>query len=109
MCKFTTSAKKTLPKLTRTLFRSRYLLVALTIMTGLTYVWQVNSLSTYGYNLKELEKNLQHLKKENKILENKLASLGSMDQVQAKVDSLAFNSVEKIEYINPTNNVIAQK
>lgn len=87
----------------------KIIVAAMVVLTTGVYVWQINSLSTSGYKIKELQRNLSTLKKENKDLQNKVVSLRSMDKLEAEISQLAMTNVAKVEYIKPTNKEIAQR
>ncbi|MBI3626822.1 hypothetical protein HY224_02145 [Candidatus Uhrbacteria bacterium] len=84
-------------------------LMSLAVMLGVAYVWQINSLSTYGYQIRALENQAATLKKDNKDLENKMVNLRSMVHLEDKIEKLAMESAAKVEYLNPVTNQIAQK
>ena len=109
MSKFTQLSRMAAAPARLELINFKTFLAALTLMLGVTYVWQVNRLSTYGYQIGELQSRASSIKKANKDLENKMVNLRSMVHLEDKIDKLAMQTAEKVEYLNPTTNQIAQK
>lgn len=90
-------------------FNLRWLMLGLILAGLMTYLWQINSLSTYGFRVRELEKQVGSLRENNKGLENQVVNLQSLSSLQQKIDLFSFVPVTNIEYITPVSSVIAQK
>lgn len=74
-------------------------LVALIFLFGVLYVLQVNSLSTRGYEVKNLEQRMAELKEQNKRLEIEAASLRSIQNIEDDLQALNLVPSTHIEYI----------
>lgn len=87
----------------------RWLILWLLIVALFAYVWQINSLATYGYQVRELEKEVADLKNTNKQLENQSANLRSLDGLKKKLDQLSLVPVANVQYLSPPSSIVAQK
>lgn len=77
-------------------------LVASVVFVALVLeIWVVNSLSTYGNRLAEIKKSEQELIMENQILENQVASYGSLRNIEDESRALGFSASLKFDYIKP--------
>ena len=93
----------------KSILNLRFLMIAVVLSSLGGYLWQINTLSNTSYSIKELEKQVSNLQSTGKDLENKATKLRSLTEIQNKIDRLAFQTTEKVEYLNSTTNVIAQK
>ncbi|MFA6322626.1 MAG: hypothetical protein WCX71_04085 [Candidatus Buchananbacteria bacterium] len=66
---------------------------------GVGYLFQVNSLATKGYKIKELEQKVTDLKLEKSDLELEALSLQSVGSVKDKVGDLKMVSLGKEDYL----------
>ena len=86
-----------------------WLILGAAVLTLGVYIWQTNSLVSYGYKVRDLEKAQVSLKDKSKTLENQVVRLRSIGSVQEKINRLSFVQVKQVEYINPVSNVFAQR
>lgn len=72
------------------------------LLVSVFYLVQVNTLSTKGYAIKELQKRIALEKREQESLQMKSIEAGSLSVLEAKMGKLQMVRTEKIEYLNPT-------
>lgn len=77
------------------------LLTIIIIVVGLTYLIQINSLATKGYEIKELENEIYTLELETSDLQSLTLELQSMNNIQTKVTQLNMVAVGQAEYLSP--------
>lgn len=77
------------------------------ILGLLAYLWQINTLSTRGFKIKSLEKQIGSLKTEIQQLELSSASERSAAKINQRVQELKMVKVEKIEYLQPLGSSMA--
>lgn len=110
MSKFTTSQRKSnIGAISLNFAVIRWLLLGLMVMGLALYIWQINSLSTFGYQVRDLQKKQSALKQQNDDLNNQVADMRSLAQIQTKIDELSLVPVSKVEYVTPITPIIAQK
>ncbi|MHB8871403.1 MAG: hypothetical protein ACYC5G_03030 [Candidatus Doudnabacteria bacterium] len=78
-----------------------FVFVALCLML-LTYIVQINSFSTKGYEIKSLEKKISSLKEEQKALQIQSAELQSFQRIQGDTSIINMVPVSTIMYIQTT-------
>lgn len=76
---------------------------------GFVYLWKTNNIAVKGYEMRDLEQNVAELKRENELLSIQATQLETLQHVQDKVGELGLVPVEKIEYISPTDSMVASK
>jgi len=88
----------------------RALMLVLVLGGGFMYVVKTSSLSTKGYEINDLEQQLELLEQENQRLELQIASYRSMNSIQNRLVSL--NMVEaggNVEYISLAGSAVAMR
>lgn len=83
-------------------------LITLLFVFSFAYLVQMNSLSTKGYQIKELESKISDLQQDSKDLELQVFELKSMDNIKSKVSQLNMVKVDKVEYLSPTPVALAK-
>lgn len=82
---------------------SRYtfvvILVTLICCAGVMYVFQVNKLATMGYEIKQQEKEIDELVKNNKQLELEAAQLKSIYNLEDHKESLKMEKPQEVSVI----------
>ncbi len=73
----------------------------------LAYLWQVNTLSTKGFQIKVLEKRLGALKTEIQDLELNVASEKSINKINERVKELEMVKTAQAEYVRPLGSSVA--
>ena len=83
-------------------------IVLIIFLIGLS-VFQVNSLTSEGYLVKNYEKQLNTLTAENKNLEIQFGKINSLGNIDGLVQNLNFEKVDKIYYIRILGGQVAKK
>ncbi|MFA5871972.1 MAG: septum formation initiator family protein [Parcubacteria group bacterium] len=77
-----------------------FLLVAMICAAAVFYIFEVNNQATKGYEIKNLEDNLEALKANNEKLKIQAAELKSMYNIEEKTKELNMTAPKDISYIN---------
>lgn len=97
----------------RTLLRHPKLLpvvvLGLIVAFGVLYIVQVNTASTKGFALRDLERGNQELRRENDRLEAEIDRLRSLASVQERETFLGLVKVQNITYIKASGDEVALK
>ncbi len=72
------------------------------------YVFSVNQLTGGTYLIKNYNKEIGSLLKENKILENNFAEAGFLGGIQNKTKELNFEKTTKVTYVQILDNSLAK-
>ncbi len=86
----------------------RILLFIALIFVGLAYVWQISQVSTQGYYLKDLEKQISILEKQNEKYNLEAAQLSSLPRINNEIIRLGLVKNDKIVYLNDALEVVAR-
>ncbi|MBI4049452.1 MAG: hypothetical protein HY395_01380 [Candidatus Doudnabacteria bacterium] len=79
-----------------------FLLVGIVVF-GMTYLFEINSLSTKGYKIKQLEQKIKTLEVANKHLEVQAGSLQSISRIQEQAGKLNFVPIGNAAYIKDSD------
>ncbi len=82
----------------------KYFLLMVTVILAGLYIWQINTSATYGYIIRDLEKEIAAIERQNERLEQKVAKLQSVDSVTNRVKMLGLVKIENVKYIVPEDN-----
>ena len=74
-------------------------ILASILILGLTYLFQINTLGTRGYNIKNLEQQIKQLELEHKQLEVQSSGLKSITRIQQEAQSRNFVPTSGVNYI----------
>jgi len=66
---------------------------------GLTYVLQVNSITSNGYKIRSLKNQLNELDDQNKILQVSISDLKSINVLQIKSENFGMMKAQEVEYL----------
>ena len=80
-------------------FAFAVILIGLICCAGVMYVFQVNKLATMGYEIKQKEKRVDELSKNNKQLELESAQLKSIYNLEENKDSLKMERPQEVGVI----------
>ena len=72
-----------------------------------TYLLQINHIAAKGFEIKELEQQIDLVKEENEKLSLRMVELKSAGTIQGKIDMLNMVRVDKISYLNTSGSVVA--
>ena len=82
-----------------------FILVTIICAIGFFYIYEVNNLATKGFEIKDLEAQLEKQKKENENLNIRAAELKSMYNIEEKTKNLNMVVPKDISYLNVPGNV----
>ena len=85
------------------------LVLVLLIVVSVTYVWQISQVSTQGYYLKDLEKQISVLEQQNEKLSLDKAELNSLSRIETAAKTLGMVSNDSVVYLTNTADVVALK
>lgn len=83
------------------------LVVALTLVIGVFYLIQINFSATKGYQIRQLEKELNELKMENKRINLQYLEKQSMANLVERASQLNLVVIDNLEIITPLGSVMA--
>lgn len=92
--------RNTVAFLSRHMVAVNLVLAVLTVGMALTYVVQVNTLATKGYQIRELENSIDKLKLSNQTMQIKIAETRSMENIAAKVPMLGMVKAGTPQYVS---------
>lgn len=81
-------------------------LIVATAFLFVMYVWQVNASSTAGFAMRDIEREITQLERENDRLNVRIAELQSVESVSRRLRMLGLQPVRDITYI-VSNSTIA--
>lgn len=84
---------------------SSVLIVALLVVSTGIYLYSINGSAVRGYQMKQVEKEIQNLKKENEDLKIKEAELKSLYRIEESSKNLNMESLKNVSYIEETGPV----
>lgn len=79
------------------------------IMFGIMYIVQTNSISTKGYEMSDLEKQITTLEQENQKLEFQIASNKSMKSIQSRLARMELVVADTYQYGSLVGTAMAMK
>lgn len=84
-----------------------FVVVALLVVASAVYLYTINTSAVKGYEIRNLEKEIAELKKENKQLRIKKAELNSLYKIEKERDNLEMSETqpEEIVYIEENSPV----
>lgn len=94
-------------KINNQIVKFRAIVFSFLIIFSLAYFWQVTSLSIKGFQIKNLDKQIQQLKKDSQKLELEVTAEEAMMNVDERVKGLNLVAVQKVEYLNVISPVVA--
>jgi uncharacterized membrane protein (DUF106 family) len=81
------------------------LVVALLAVSAGIYLYSINSSAAKGYQMRQVEKEMQNLKKDNENLKIKEAELKSLYHIEESSKSLNMEDLKNVSYIQETGPV----
>jgi hypothetical protein len=84
---------------------STVLIIALLFVCGASYLYSINSSAAKGYQMRQVEKDIQSLQKENEDLKIKEAELKSLYHIEESSKSMNMGDLKNISYIQETGPV----
>ena len=87
----------------------RALLLVAIVGVGLSYLVTMVSISTRGYKMRDLERRIEELKRENKKLNLKVAEMQSPARIEKWVKTSGMVAATNVHYISATTSVVATR
>jgi cell division protein FtsL len=81
------------------------LIIFALLFAGGLYLFQISSLATKGFKIKDLEKKIETLKEQKEKIELEIADLQSTNKVQERIKNLNMVLTTKVSYISGTSSV----
>jgi len=85
------------------------LVAAATVALVAAYIFQVNLASSRAFALRDVERQVDGLKTEVMALEDKTATLSSVQAMTERATQLGFIPAERLEFVNPASRSYALK
>ena len=85
----------------------RLLLSSFVFIFGILYVVNASDISTKGYNITELKKEIVELERENQKLDFNIAKNSSMESIQNRLEDTDLIVSEDVEYSSVVGNTVA--
>ncbi|MDD3487194.1 MAG: cell division protein FtsL [Candidatus Moranbacteria bacterium] len=82
-----------------------FFLVVMICAFGVAYIFEVNQVATQGYQIRDLEKQVDQLKDDNEKLQIKEAQLRSMYDIEEKAKNLNMTAPKDVSYMSLPGNV----
>lgn len=82
-----------------------FILVTLVCAAGVFYIFEVNNLATKGYEIRNLENQLNKSQKENETLRIQAAELKSLNKIEEKTKDLNMVAPKDVSYLNLPGDV----
>ena len=87
----------------------RCVLLTSVAVFGIMYVVQTSSISTKGYEINDLEGQIQVLEQENQKLEFEIATHRSMKSIQERLDGLGLVMADRVDYATLVGTAVARR
>jgi cell division protein FtsL len=76
-----------------------FVFLIIIFLSGIVYLYQVNSLATQGFEIKKIENEIKTVEKENKQLQIKEIELRSMNNIEKATEGLNLVNSSNVTYI----------
>ncbi len=87
----------------------RIALSVLIVFLGVLNIVNLSSLSTKGYDISDLQKQITSLERENQKLEFNIARHGSMQSIQERLKNMDMIAADNVEYATIVGNTVARR
>jgi len=95
------------------IFGGRKIMTAMVVVVAVAafgvYLTQINTISTKGFELKNLEKQIAELKDQNEQLQMNLVTKQSMSEIQGQVQKLNMVEASDIKYFDSYGTSLAKR
>jgi len=85
----------------------RTLLLVGVVVLSVLYLLKVNTVSTQGFVINDLENSIVELERENKKLDVQIASHRSMKSIEDRLKGMTLVAVEDMQYVTPVGTSVA--
>lgn len=100
-----------LPKVS--LFNLKFFIILGTTLIGFLlafYIFQISSVVSVSYQIQENKQKINELSQENEILEINSSQIGSLTNIENKIQELGFEKIEEIYYVKvPETPIVTKK
>lgn len=79
------------------------------IVLAAGYLAQVSATASKGYAIRSLQSEIDELKEESELLEFEVAKEKSMDAVEEKVSEMGMVPAGAVQYMHPTDPIVAKR
>jgi len=79
------------------------------VVFGVLYVMRTNAISTKGYEMNNIEGQIQALEQENQKLEFEIATHRSMQSIQSRLPNLNLTTTDDVKYVTLTGSAVARR
>ena len=76
---------------------------------SVSHIINLSVMSTKGYDITDLQKQITVLERENQKLEFKIAKNSSMSSIQERMNGMNMVAADKVEYMTITGSVMARR
>lgn len=87
----------------------RFSLCVLVLGMGILYIVQLNTVSTKGFVIADLERNIHKLEKEQEDLSVKISTYRSMQSIEERLSNMQFTSVDSPIYIEVNDGAVVRR
>ncbi len=87
----------------------RFSLLGLMVFLGVLYVVQTSAISTKGYEIRDLKKQVQDLEKENQNMQFSIANYSSLKSIQERLKGTGMVAVSDVQYVRLAGQAVAMK
>jgi len=84
-------------------------MISIIAVFGLLNIIQITRISTTGYQMNDLEKEIVSLKRDTKQLEVHISTYRSINRIQERVEDMELVRADSIEYITIPGNIVARR
>ncbi|MCX6763839.1 MAG: hypothetical protein NTZ97_03875 [Candidatus Moranbacteria bacterium] len=76
-----------------------FFLISLILLLGIFYLYEVNSIATQGFEVKDIEGKIQELDKESQKLKIREVELKSMNSIERALEEFNLVSSQEVSYV----------
>lgn len=87
----------------------RVVLIGLFMLGGVGYMVETGGLATAGYQLRDLEKQVEVLQAETQKIEVDIASLSALSSIESRLPETKMTEAAKIIYLAPVESITAKR
>lgn len=87
----------------------RIALIAVMVVSGGLNIAQITKISTKGYEINDLEKDITKLEQDTERLEFKISQYRSIQSIQSRLETLGMVQAETPEYVVLTGSAVASR
>lgn len=87
----------------------RAVLACFVVVFGVMYVIQTSAISTTGYDMRDLERKITELERENQKAEYEIAKYRSMDSIQTRLAKMDMVAAGDIQYVALVGTAVARR